>query len=433
MFSATAVLTLLGCLTSEADAIRSAPGEAAAAEIVPQAQPPGQDSRSGLRGTLVLGPGAEGEVVLVASDGAVVSSIVLRSDQQVHLDLPIGEYRLRDQAGMPLGPVTVAPDTETRVTMPARMQRNPPPRPPPPPPQGRTGEGPEPMAAKVEATAAAEPTHKRWLSPLLSAVVPGVGQMVNREVGKGVGILLSSLALAGGTVAMQRWRDPSDGAGGADDDTQSSAFEVTRLAARGVFSGALALLYAAQIMDARQAATGEPVRPRRNHKVDLQIARMTTLGRRAGQPAYDLYNDWAVSVMGQPLPRFGVGVSDVSIKARPDSARTTFQVGARLTYRLFDRRRVWLVLGIGSFVQATVAAGRPVPLASDAPRPRRETDVGGTVYAQLNARVFMLDRWWIGAVPRFSVPLSTRYYSGQRSLPPFAPTFELGVAAGVVF
>jgi hypothetical protein len=257
--------------------------------------------------------------------------------------------------------------------------------------------------------------------------------MVNREPGKGVGILLSTLGLVAGSVALARARDPFDGAGGREDDRASDGEEIVTLGAYAAFTGALGLLYAGQIMEARRTAMGKKLEPRKQHKINVDLTRMTTVGFRPGQPAYDLYNDWNVSIMGQAARRFSIGVADIGFKALSARRRTTFQAGVRLAYRVFDRRRLWLDLALGSIFQGTSAAGRPVELDPDEPPPAEVSRFGAVLYGQMAFRIFVLDRWSLNLTPRFSMPMTTRYYSFNRSLPRYSPTLELGTGVGVYF
>ncbi|MBC8071805.1 MAG: hypothetical protein IAG13_25995, partial [Deltaproteobacteria bacterium] len=73
------------------------------------------------------------------------------------------------------------------------------------------------------------------------------------------------------------------------------------------------------------------------------------------------------------------------------------------------------------------------PAAPDGTRERERGRFGATAYAQLEARIFVLDRLSLDVGPRFSVPLTTRYYGNDRAIPRWAPTFELLAAPTVYF
>jgi hypothetical protein len=267
---------------------------------------------------------------------------------------------------------------------------------------------------------------------MFSAMIPGVGQMVNREAGKGVAILLATGALAFGTMALGRVRDP---AAGADGLSSGGPAETARLLGRAAFGGALMMLYPAQIMQAHRvgAGKGRTVLPRLQHKLHLEFARYATVAHTPDGAGMGLFRDFNLSLMGQVARRFSLGLSDLGLRTGSVRGRTTFQAGIRAGYRFLDRRRTWLGVAVGALMQGTLAAGRPAPLASGDPPPADESMFGGVLYAQLDARFFILDRWAILLAPRLSVPLTTRFYGRDLSLPRYAPTLELGTGVGVYF
>ncbi len=394
------------------------------------------DPEEASRGHIVLGPGFSGTVEVLDEAGAVVVTMTLRPERRLGVDLPPGTYRVRAADGTVVDTIKLAPGGSEVAELPPGMEGPPPPAvlpsvpvPPPPAPPDTV----DPVADPGSRPADPGRSWRRWAAPLLSALIPGVGQMVNKEPGKGVGVLVSSLGLAVGSIALLRARDPFDGAGGHRDDTASDSQEIVTLGAYAGFTGALSLLYVGQILDAARVATGKGVTPRRKYRINLDVTRMTTIGYRAGQPAYALYNDWTVSVLGQAVRRLTVGVADIGFKGINARSRTTFQAGLRVGYRMFDRKRLWLNLAVGSIFQGTTAAGRPIQIDLSEPPPADNSRFGATLYGQVDLRFFVLNRWSLNLIPRFSIPMTTRYYSFDRSLPRFAPTFELGTGAGVYF
>ena len=67
------------------------------------------------------------------------------------------------------------------------------------------------------------------------------------------------------------------------------------------------------------------------------------------------------------------------------------------------------------------------------PRADAERSFSAVPYLLFDARLFLLDRWSLGLVPRVSLPLAARRYGGGRALPRYATTFELGAVLGVYF
>lgn len=394
------------------------------------------DANASEQGTLVFGPDAAGGVRVMDSQGNVVATVFLRPEQRIAVDLPPGKYRVEDSRGTLIESVDLGSGQRVEVEVPEGMERE------ALPVVAPTAEdiGDEEPVDGIEAMPPAappppRPVHKRphwkrWATPLFSALTPGVGQMVNRQVGKGVGILLGTVGLGVGTLALMAARNPSEGATPGDEGASNGA-EVARLGAISGFTGALAMLYAGQIMDARAVAVGEPIESRTDHKINIDLVRMSTVGFRPDQPAYTLFRDWSVTVMGQVAKRFSVGLSDISIKSSATRDRATIQGGLRLSYRFFDHRRVWLAAALGNFFQGTWADPRPA--SHDSGATESEGAFGAVPYVQVETRFFLLDRWSLNLIPRLSVPLTTRYFSGDRAIPRYSTTFELGTGVGVYF
>jgi hypothetical protein len=248
-------------------------------------------------------------------------------------------------------------------------------------------------------------------------------------------VFTGTVGLVLGTVATWGARDPAAGAEG-EAAAGRDGREIVRLGGLTALGTAAGLLYIGQILDAHaKAADRRPPRPARDHVVALEVSRSTTVGFAAGRPAYDLYDDWSLAIMGQVAPRVTLGLSDASIKYARHRDMVTVQAGVRAAYRFFDRRRVWLAAGGGALLQGTRADRALDPLIPDpdAPRADAERAFAAVPYACFDARLFLLDRWSLGLVPRVSVPLGNRRYGGGRTLPRYATTFELGAVLGVYF
>ena len=278
------------------------------------------------------------------------------------------------------------------------------------------------------------PPRSNWrepVAPVLSALIPGLGQIVNREHGKGAGFLLGALTLGAGAFALWRAGNGIDGAAPGEHGRTYNT-EIVSAAGLGLLTGGLHLLYMAQVMDAYAGAVGKRgPRPHTRHRLSLELTRMATVGLRAGDPAAQLYADWNVGVLGQVAKRFSVGLTDLSLKFGPQ--RAVLQAGARLQYRFVERGRVWLSGAAGAIVQGAFASGPPPALPEGEQAPR--SAVAAVVpYGQLDLRLFILDRWSINIVPRVSAPLvSARYYRDDGAIPRRAVTLELGTGLGVYF
>ncbi len=282
------------------------------------------------------------------------------------------------------------------------------------------------------------PSGKRIAAPVMSALIPGTGQMINGQPGKGVGILLGTAVLAAGSLLLVR---TGGGTAVSTPGLRSSSFggEAISAAGYGVLTGGLQMLYAAQVMDAYATAVGRRVpRPRTNYRVSLEVTRMATIGLRPGDPAAGFFPDWNIGMLGQVTRRLSVGITDMSIKQGQRFVRTTLQGGLRIHYRFFDRGRIWLGGAAGMILQGSY--GRPPPSRADT----TDTPTAGqgsfalVPYGQLDMRVFILDRWSLNFTPRVSAPLmGPRFFNGgdrgDRAVPRQAVTLELGTGVGVYF
>lgn len=264
---------------------------------------------------------------------------------------------------------------------------------------------------------------RRWGSPLGSLFVPGLGQFFNGEGGKGTGLLFASIGSVAGAVAL--YSIPNDG-------TRPAGAEYARLIGYGLFSTAAPVLWIYSIADAYRVATKSEIEPLVDHQVRLSFTRMMSVGFRADPTRPGFYDDWSVSIMGQATKRLSVGVSDLSVKANGREGPQVWQFGARIDYRVLERRRVWLDLALGSILQ--VASGQEArELDPDLAVPPRQLRFGAVPYGQLDLRIFVLDRMSLDLTPRLAVPVTTRYYSAARSLPRFAPMLELGAGVSAYF
>lgn len=436
----------VGPAPSEPTPAPQAPTEAPAAVQSPGTQPVAPTGApAASAGSVTFGPQYGGSIAVQTRDGQPVAAVTLRAGQTTVLPLPAGDYVVTDAAGTRLVELSVAPGDSVIAALPASMVA---PASPPPPaapvptaaPAVATADAGPPVQSGAQAQAVPPPPQdpkrprwKRWATPLFSAITPGVGQMVNRQAGKGVGILLGSLGALLTSAALYVVQDPTEGAtpgaGGRSDGA-----EIGRLTALQILTGGLQMLYAWNIMDAHAVAAGKgKPTPRTKHKIRLELMRSATIGFRPNQPAYDTYNDWTFSVLGQPVPRLSVGVTDMGLKLQGGRDRSTIQAGVRLGYRVLDRGRVWLSLALGSIFQGTWADKQALGFPDESDGQGIDAAFGAIPYGQFEAKIFILDRWSLNLVPRVSVPLTNRYYSRGKVLPRYATTFELGTGVGVYF
>jgi len=408
----------------------TSPGTPASSPSTPPIAPPPVVVVAAPRGGLELvSTRPEGGTVSVRdSKGALVATLQLQAGGRAQLDLPPGEYMVDDAARG--GRITLSVEADRR----ARFELT------PAGARGMAGELPSPaLAPTMEA-----PPPRRWkrvVAPVLSAVVPGLGQMINRQPGKGVGILFGTIALALGAGLLQRT------SGGTDVSTRglasgSYAGESIGAVGYGVLSGGLQMLYASQIMEAYATASGlRAPEPRTRHRVALELTRMATVGQRPGDPAAGFFADWSLSVLGQVARRFSVGAGDLSVKQGQGFTRTTLQGGLRVSYRALERSRVWLGVAAGVILQGSFGRS-PTPLVpAGAQAPAGQGSFAAIPYAQLDLRFFILSRWSLNLTPRISAPLAgPRFFSGpglgghdDRAVARNALTLELGTGVGVYF
>ncbi|MDC0719865.1 hypothetical protein [Nannocystis bainbridge] len=365
------------------------------------------------------GAGQGGQVVVTSPRGKLLGAYAVGPGQTILLRGAPGEYVVRSPDAPHGLVVPVVERTHVQIG-----------------PSGLAvvrDEGPTPgPVVRIGRTAAARDGNwRRPVSPILSALVPGLGQMVNREYARGAGFLLGAVSLGAGALGLALTRDRSDAAT-AGAHGRTFAADVVGAAGLGLLTGGLHLLYMAQVMDAYAGAIGKrSPRPHSRHKVSLELRRMATVGMRAGDPAAQLYADWNVGVLGQVAPRLSVGLTDLGLKFGP--GRAALQGGPRLQYRVLERGRVWLSLAAGAIVQGAFASGSP-PVVPEGDKQPRTAVVAAVPYGQLDLRLFILDRWSIDIVPRISAPLgAARYYRGDGAIPKQAVTLELGTGVGVYF
>lgn len=378
-------------------------------------------------GNLILSSSSDTSVTVRDKDGRIAASLHLAGGQTTPLTLPPGEYSVSGDYGSPFL-VTVAERGEVRLDMP----KPPPVQTPMATSPARAPAPPASEAPEEVRTCGGGPCRK-WkqiAAPLMSAALPGSGQIVNNEPGKGIGMFLGTLVLGGGAAALHFTRDPLDASSPGLGGTTFGS-EAVNGAGFGMLTGGLAMLYAAQIMDAYASAAGkETPSPAKDHRVGFQLTRMATVGFRAGDPAAAFYADWNLNFMVQVRRRLSVGLTDIGLKY--GVGRTTFQTGARIHYRFYDRGRLWIGAGLGTILQGTL--GRQRRTIGEVEPPEVQTNAFAAIpYGQLDLRLFLLDRWSLDLIPRVSVPLGTRFYRDELALPAHSVTFELGTGVGVYF
>ncbi len=393
---------------------------------------PSDDRTVPARGTLELESSriGGGPILVRNPAGDTVATLDLRPGTDASLSLPPGTYTIDDSAQG--GRITLSVESGKVSHFELRPDGA----------RGSAGEGPRALPApgpRSPSRLNPEPPRPHWKrvgAPLMSAAVPGLGQMVNRQPVKGMGVLISALALGVGAAVLM-------GAGNGTDVSSkglaSNSFGTEAIGAvgYGLLSGGLQMLYAAQIMDAYATAAGvRGPRPRTKHRVSLDLTRMATIGLRPGDPAAGFFPDWSVSVLGQVARRFSVGAGDLSIKQSGGFARTSVQGGLRLAYRFLERDRVWFGAAAGVILQGSFSRPAPNRIPEDAPTPGSEGTFAAVPYAQLDLRFFLLDRWSLNLIPRVSAPLAgARFFNGpgDRVVPKNAATLELGTGVGVYF
>lgn len=397
----------------------TAPTPPAPPPVVVQVSPPGLLE-------LVSTRPEGGPVSVRDSRGQLLATVQLQPGQQMQLALAPGEYTVDDTARGGRLTLSVASGQRARFEL---------------APGGARGSAGEVLTPVASPEAAPPRRWKRVAAPLFSTLVPGTGQMLNRQPGKGVGILLGTIALALGAGLLQLT------SGGTDVSTRGLAggsfgTEAIGAAGYGVLSGALHMLYASQIMEAYATAAGlRGPEPHTRHRVSLEMTRMATVGARPGDPAAGFFADWSLSVLGQVARRFSVGASDLSVKQGQGFTRTTVQGGLRLHYRFLDRGRVWLGAAAGVILQGSFGRARTPLVPAEAQTSGGQGSFAAIPYAQIDLRYFIVNRWSLNLTPRISAPLGgPRFYSGpalggpdDRAVARGAVTLELGTGVGVYF
>lgn len=382
-------------------------------------------------GSLVLAPREAGEYQLFDGEGRAIGRPMRAGEgQQPEIQLPAGVYYVHGPSGM--DPVVVgeglalAWDGERVLPIEvwkAELER-----------QRELDQAIAEAEAHVEGPPDPGPRHKwrAWASPLGSTFVPGLGQFLNGQGGKGTALLFGTLGSVVGAAALYNLGN-YPGVGPGPDGTRPLGSEYARLIGFGVLSTSAALLWIYSIADAHRVGANKQVTPQLDHRLRLSATRMMTVGFRADAARPGFFDDWSVTIMGQATRRLSVGASDLSVKPGGVDGPQVWQLGARIDYRVFDRERVWIDLAVGSIFQAAIGHTGPAPLDDNVTTTRSRAKFGVVPYGQLDVRVFVLDRLSIDIVPRLAVPLTTRYYSVQRALPRFAPELELGAGISTYF
>lgn len=382
-------------------------------------------------GTILLAPSEPGDYEIFDGDGRQIgSSMRLGDGRHPQLELPAGVYYVHGPDG--IAPIVVRPGLQLawdgqRVVPIEVWQAE----------LERQRELEEEARVQVEAQALVlmpplpRSSWRAWASPLGSALVPGLGQFMNGQGGKGTALLFGTLGSMVGAGALYNLGN-YPGAGPVGGEPRSVGSEYARLIGFGVLSTSAVLLWIYGIADAHRVGANKTVTPALDHRVRISATRMMTVGFRPDVQRPGFFDDWSVAIMGQATRRLTVGASDLSVKPGGVDGPQVWQLGARVDYRVFDRKRVWLDLALGSIFQVAVGQ-RPASLDSSTGAPSTVSKFGAVPYGQLDVRVFVLDRLSIDLVPRLAVPLTTRYYSVQRALPRFAPELEFGAGISTYF
>jgi len=350
--------------------------------------------------------------------GRVVATFVVRPDTASSISVPPGNY------------VHVQPDgtrSEVRIGLGERFVASGAKATPPPAKRPLVARPQPEPGVPGPRTDRKGPVKHAWAAPLLASFLPGTGHAIARRPGAAFGWFAAAAGLTFGSVALGLSADNREGATPGDAG-RSGAREAIRHGAFVVATDALALVWIGQAADAWVAAKRKIVRAKKRHVIAVSLQRATTVGIRPGEPSMARYEDLTIGVLGQVIPRLSVGVADLGVHGR-SGGRLTLQAGLRAAGRVLQRDRVWLVVAGGVIFQGTSGS-----TTLDTATPRRERGrFGATGYAQLETRVFVLDRLSLDIGPRFSVPFATRYYGGGRALPRWAPTVELVAGTQVYF
>jgi hypothetical protein len=384
-------------------------------------------------GTIVLAPREPGDYQLFDSEGQPVGQpLRLGEGKQPELQLPAGVYYMHGPAG--IEPVLVASGLQLawngERVLPVDVWREQLAR------ERALDEAWQDQAqaqASIQGPPAPRYSWRAWASPLGSTLVPGLGQFLNGQGGKGTGLLFGTLGSVIGAAALYNLGNypgsgPSSGPG--SDGTRPIGSEYARLVGFGVLSTSAVLLWIYSIADAHRVGAEKTIEPAREHRLRLSATRMMTVGYRADAQRPGFFDDWSVAIMGQATRRLTVGASDLSVKPGGNGGPQVWQFGARIDYRVVEHKRVWLDVAVGSIFQVAVGQEGSPNLESGSKIVSR---FGAVPYGQLDVRVFVLDRLSIDLVPRLAVPLTTRYYSVQRALPRFAPELEFGAGISTYF
>lgn len=425
---ATALALALGLPTTVAAAPASRPAEA-----IPPSETP-SDAPTGL----VLGPATAANYEIRDADGGLVATVAVRPDEVTSIATPPGSYTIVDERGGEIGEVRVEQGERRGLGLPGQRAA-PVAQPKPANRAAPLGPFPTPGPTPVVKPTRGSKSAKRWGAPLASAFVPGLGQAINRQPGKAVALFVATVGGTLAAVGLWRLRNRNEGTTASEPGASRSG-EAARLGAFTLLTSGVGMLYLGQIFDAHAVARGRPVEPREDHVVALEVARFSSVGLSPGEPAYALYDDFNLSLMGQVFPRLSVGVSDLGFKLGPD--QFVMQGGLRIMGRVYDGsvaarrgrgpKRLWLSLGGGALLQGITRDQRVRGLGiGDETVRRSDRSVGSALYGQVEGRYFFLDRWSLGLAPRISLPLTRRAYPRGRQLPRLATTFELGAFVGV--
>ena len=403
-------------------------------------QSPAASSDAAPPGEIVLGPAAEGSAVVVDEAGSVVAHVTLVPGRTTTIGLPPGRYRIESE-GKRIAELELGPGQRLALPSPPSLAAEAPPDPQPIRPRrpisalpdGTTPAKTDPGAGRRAKRGRGD---RRVLAPVLSTFVPGAGQFATRRPGRGMVYFGGTVGLTLGAVALYLSDDPSEGATRGDEG-QTGAQEVVRLGGVALLSGAAALLYVGQILDAYGGAvgkTGRDVEPDVDHVLAFEVQRSVSVGFAPGQPEYRLYPDYSLAVMGQAAPRVTVGASDLSIKLEPQRSGVVVQGGVRSAYRFYDRRRLWLSAGGGVVLQGTSAQKQVATVdPADGDFAGEEGRFSAFMYGMLDARIFVLDHWALLIAPRISLPFGERRFGRERTVPRFSTTFELALGGAVHF
>ncbi len=349
------------------------------------------------------------------AQGRTVATYVVRDDAPTTLRLPPGSY------------VHVAPDgkrTDVAIGPGDTFVAGAPKSVAPAAPRTAIAR-PEPEAPPPRAER--KPVKHAWAAPLLGTLLPGSGHAIARKPGAAFGWFAAAAGLTFGAVALGLAADENEGATPREGG-RTPAREALRHGAFVLTTDALALVWIGQAADAWVAAKRKIVRAKHRHVIAVSVQRATTVGMRPGEPTMARYEDLSIGVLGQIVPRFSLGVADLSVHGR-SGGRLTLQAGLRASGRVLERDRVGLVVAGGVIFQGTSG---DTTVDDDDPV-REKGRFGAIAYAQFETRVFVLDRLSLDVGPRFSVPFATRYYGGGRALPRWAPTLELVAGTQVYF